>query len=72
MNHNSKCIHYIIARLYYLLDSKGTIVPFLSRLCFAQLLLLWVLPYTHTDTHTDTHNYINRCHLIMLHPCEKI
>lgn len=36
---------------YKLLDSKGTVVPFLSRLCFAQLLLLLVLRYTRTHTH---------------------
>ena len=36
---------------YNKLDSKGTIVPFLSRLCFAQLLLLLVLRYTQTHTH---------------------
>ena len=38
-----------------ILNRKGTIVPFLSRLCFAQLLLLWVLHYTHDmDTDKDT------------------
>ena len=34
-------------------------MPFLSRLCFAQLLLYGVLCYGQTDTNTDTHNYIS-------------
>ena len=47
-----------------ILDSKGTIVPFFSRLCFAELLLLWVLCYTGTHGHQQLHlmhNFVPIC-----------
>ena len=53
-----------IETFYQQLDSKGTIVPFLSRLCFAELLLLWVLCYTGTHGHQQLHlmhNFVPIC-----------